>query len=206
MRWSVAVLLLWLITAVCLRAATVTCAWDANTDGVTVGYQIRYGTAPGAYTSTVDVGPATTVAITTLAASTRYYFAAFAYNAAGDIGPPSNEVTLLTSGQEPACEPPLGDKSISIFPTKMTLTGSGGAGSKFRIDFQAASSSPIIRVALKANGNDLATMNGSNLNALAGIWANVPVPPASYNFSLSADNQYGCHRDQSTTFAIVVKP
>jgi hypothetical protein len=199
-------LLVWLILAAPVQAATLTFMWDPPLTGDTpTGYQLLYGTAPGTYDHTVDVGPATTVAITNLLPATRYFAVAKAYNAEG-IGPPSNEVTILTSGQDAACEPPLGDKSISLFPTKLTTTGSGGAGSKFRVDFQAASSTPILRLALRANGADIATMNGLNLNALAGMWATVPTPPGTYVFSIVADNQYGCHLERMTSFVIVVKP
>jgi len=73
--------------------ASVTLAWPASADPSVVGYKLYYGVASGAYTQTLDVGPATTATISNLIAGTRYYFAATAYNASGVESPFSNETT-----------------------------------------------------------------------------------------------------------------
>ncbi len=49
-----AVLVLGLASASALEASPVTVAWDANSEPD--GYVVYYGTAPGVYTVSVDVG------------------------------------------------------------------------------------------------------------------------------------------------------
>jgi hypothetical protein len=79
-------------------AASLTLAWDPPTDGLTTGYIVVYGTAPGVYTSSVDVGFVMTRRIDGLANSTRYYFRVQAYSAGGVVSDYSSEVSGLTSG------------------------------------------------------------------------------------------------------------
>jgi len=62
------------------HAAQVTVAWDANTDPAVTGYRVHYGTAPGNYTSHVDVGNVTSCVISGLSEGVTYYFAATAYD------------------------------------------------------------------------------------------------------------------------------
>jgi hypothetical protein len=90
-------LLTLLIVAVCGSASaaaaqtTYSAIWDANTDPHTVGYRVFGGVASGAYTWSVDVGNATTAALPPLSPGSSYYFVVRAYNAAGELGPASNE-------------------------------------------------------------------------------------------------------------------
>lgn len=75
---------------------TVTATWDRNTDAVTAGYRLYYGTAPGSYQWNVNAGNQVSVPLTL--APGRYYFTVRAYNAAGNLGPASAEATIdLTS-------------------------------------------------------------------------------------------------------------
>lgn len=60
------------------------------------GYRIKYGTAPGVYSSTLDVGTATTGTVTGLLNSTKYYYVVAAYNTVGE-GEPSSAVHLLSA-------------------------------------------------------------------------------------------------------------
>jgi hypothetical protein len=73
-------------------------AWDANTstgdpNTNTVGYRLHIGTASGNYSRVIDVGSATTAAISNLISGSTYYFVVSAYNVAGIEGPYSNEVS-----------------------------------------------------------------------------------------------------------------
>src|SRR6187401_52637 len=63
--------------------ATVTLAWDANTDPNVTGYVLSYGVAPGQYTRSVDVGSQTAYQFSEPDPTATYYFAVRAYNAAG---------------------------------------------------------------------------------------------------------------------------
>jgi hypothetical protein len=76
--------LVWWLLAASLQAAVATCLWDANTDGVTVGYRVFYGLAPGdTTTGSVDAGNTTTATVQNLTPGIRYYFVVRAYNAPG---------------------------------------------------------------------------------------------------------------------------
>jgi hypothetical protein len=192
-----------------LRAATVTAIWDPNPDpplngaGLTNAYRVEWGTAPGVYTNIRDVGLQTMTVITDLLPGTTYYFAVSAWSVDQQFAR-SAEVAHTLTGQDP-CAYPLGSAAVSIFPTAKQNTGSGGPGSKMRVDFQVGSSLPIFRVALRANGADLSVMKGDDLSALAGMWAVVPrLPPATYPISINAVNTIGCVREQLTTFAITI--
>jgi hypothetical protein len=90
------VLLIALLASVWARAGQITLAWDPNTESDLAGYRVHYGTASGSYSTTVDVDKSnTTCTITNLTAGQTYYFAASAYNAAGDSSGYSNEVTTV---------------------------------------------------------------------------------------------------------------
>ena len=92
------------IVAVCGSASaaaaqtTYYAVWDANTDPHTVGYRVFGGVASGAYTWSVDVGNATSAALPPLSPGSSYYFVVRAYNAAGELGPASNEASLDLGG------------------------------------------------------------------------------------------------------------
>jgi hypothetical protein len=88
------------------HAASVKLAWDAATDGVTKGYVVLYGTAPGQYTGSINVGLVATYTITNLTAGTRYCFVAQAYDAAGTRSDSSSEVCTTTAGTAPSAPAP----------------------------------------------------------------------------------------------------
>jgi hypothetical protein len=74
----------------------VTAAWDRNTDSLTRGYRLYYGTSSRNYQWSVDVGNNTTAPLNL--ASGRYYSVVRAYNASNQYGPASNEVTFSVGG------------------------------------------------------------------------------------------------------------
>jgi hypothetical protein len=77
-------------------AANLTLAWDPPSDGVAIGYVIYYGTASHSYTQQVNVGNATSFAVSGLASATTYYFSVRAYDAAGNLSSFSEEVSGMT--------------------------------------------------------------------------------------------------------------
>jgi len=79
-----------------VSGASVTLAWDANTDPYIAGYRVYYGTTSGVYTDMLDFGDLTAGTVPNLFGGTTYYFAVTAYNTAGEEGPPSTEVSTTT--------------------------------------------------------------------------------------------------------------
>ena len=77
-------------------AATLTLAWDPPEDGEVDGYIVLYGTSSGVYSSRIDVGDVTTIPVSGLAGSTKYFFAVQAYDESGALSEPSNEVAGTT--------------------------------------------------------------------------------------------------------------
>jgi hypothetical protein len=90
------------------HAAQVTVAWDANTDPAVTGYRVHYGTAPGNYTSHVDVGNVTSCVISGLSEGVTYYFAATAYDSSdneSDYSAAVNYTPPLAPAPSPAPTP-----------------------------------------------------------------------------------------------------
>ena len=72
--------------------AQVTASWDPNSEATLAGYKIYYGTQSRSYTFSIDVGNQTSYIITGLAAGTKYFFAATAYDKDGNETDYSEEV------------------------------------------------------------------------------------------------------------------
>jgi len=134
-----------------------------------------------------------------------------AYSSGGE-SPRSNAVPFsIIQATDPACTPPLGNRSVSVVVTNLQKTGSGGAGSKARLDFQVASpNSPITHVAVRSMGADMpgGIADGAApgyVNALAGLWFTVPIIPGTYVLSVRAQNLYGCTTEIVTTKQVIAK-
>lgn len=96
---ALAVLLVVLVPQL-VGAAPVTVEWDEPTDGVTRGYEIAFGTAPGIYSQAINVGY-TTSTILSLPDGVTYYIAVRAYSEIGKLSAFSEEVSV-TVGAGPA--------------------------------------------------------------------------------------------------------
>src|SRR5512145_1325319 len=75
------------------NAASLTLAWNPNSDGNTAGYVVYWGTRSGAYVSSLDVGNQTTRTLSGLTDGMPYYFVVRAYNSSGMLSGPSVEVS-----------------------------------------------------------------------------------------------------------------
>jgi Domain of unknown function (DUF4082)/Fibronectin type III domain len=100
-------------------AASVTLAWNPNSESNLAGYKVQYGTAPGVHPTTIDVGNQTTYVVGELGPGT-YYFVVLAYNTSGLQSPVSNEVSVTVSASPP---PPPTTPSLTASPGSV---GSGG--------------------------------------------------------------------------------
>ncbi len=72
---------------------TVQLSWNANSETNLAGYRLYMGTASGTYGSPITLGLVTTTNVTTLVPGTTYYFALTAFNAAGQEGAKSAQLT-----------------------------------------------------------------------------------------------------------------
>ena len=84
-----------LLTPFCANAATsITLAWNPSISDDVLGYRVTYAIATTADTQSLDVGNATTAAVSGLDDSTTYSFAVTAYDKDGAVSFPSNQVSL----------------------------------------------------------------------------------------------------------------
>lgn len=93
-----------LLTPALLRAGSVTISWNANPEADVVGYVVLYGTQPGVYPFSQQVGQVTTATVTSLKAGQTYYFAVKAVNADGLSSPVSSEVATVVPLTSPSGE------------------------------------------------------------------------------------------------------
>ena len=98
--------------------ASVTLAWDANSETNLAGYRVYYGPSSQSRTNTVDAGNATTVTISNLSPGVTYSFVATAYDIGGLESEPSNEVNH-TVPDEP--------QPLSLIPHEIVIGTNGNA-------------------------------------------------------------------------------
>ena len=79
------------------QAAELTLAWNPNSEPDIAGYVLYWGTQPGVYPSSWNVGNFSSQRVIGLADSTTYYFVLRAYNTSGLMSDPSAEVSGRTS-------------------------------------------------------------------------------------------------------------
>jgi hypothetical protein len=79
-------------------AGTLTLAWDPNPESDLAGYLLWYGTQPGSYTASIDVGTLTSYKVPNLTDGATYYFAVQAYNSSGAKGAFSREIAGAVPG------------------------------------------------------------------------------------------------------------
>ena len=122
-------------------AAQVTLAWDPNTDSDLAGYRIHYGTVSGSYTVHTDVHKVTSYTVTGLTAGQSYYFAATAYDAAGNESGYSNPVSYAIPGNGAPSAPavPTGPASALVNASASFSTSAsdpnGDANLQYRYDW-----------------------------------------------------------------------
>ena len=86
--------------AVPTGAADITVSWASNPESDLQGYRLRYGTASGLYTRTLEAGEATATVVSGLDSDQTYYFTVYAYDVAGNESAPSAEVKARVPASE----------------------------------------------------------------------------------------------------------
>ncbi|MCW1885939.1 fibronectin type III domain-containing protein [Luteolibacter flavescens] len=90
-------------------SSSVSLEWSPNPEPDVVGYKVHFGTDSGSYSAVIDVKGATRVELPPVSLGTPYFLAVSAYNAAGDEGPLSAELTV--KAEVPL---PVADTSVSV--------------------------------------------------------------------------------------------
>jgi hypothetical protein len=149
-------------------AGTASLAWDPVPDTDLAGYRVYYGTSPGSYTQSVDVGNVTQTTISSLTDCTMYYFGVKAYDTAGNQSTTySNEISGWSRPVVAASSPSAAEQGRSL---ALTITGS---------NFQAG--------ATVAFSNAGVTVNSVTVNACGQLTANVTVGAAAAPGASSID-------------------
>src|SRR6266508_4436413 len=116
-----------------LEAASITLAWDPNSETDIVGYILHYGTVPAVYTTTVDVGNVTTWTVSGLTAGQQYCFALRAYNTSGLQSPLSAEVCGMATSTAQLTTPPPGSTLPGASVQFQWLAGAGATDYRLSI-------------------------------------------------------------------------
>lgn len=121
-KFSARVVLLAAVAAVVLVTAStagiageMSIAWDPVSDSDLAGYKVYYGTSPGSYTETKDVGNTTSTTLTGLDPCTVYYVAVKAYDTEGlESEGYSNEISGLPRPVVASVTPNAGDQGQAL--------------------------------------------------------------------------------------------
>jgi hypothetical protein len=99
-----------------VSAGTASLAWDPVVAADLAGYRVYYGTSPGSYTQSVDVGNVTQTTISGLTDCTTYYFGVKAYDTA------ANESTTYSNQVQGWSRPVVTSATPSAAEQGRTLT------------------------------------------------------------------------------------
>ncbi|WP_249865632.1 fibronectin type III domain-containing protein [Paenibacillus konkukensis] len=114
---------------------TVTLKWQPSLNAA--GYKVKYGTASGNYTHTIDAGNALTASIAGLANNATYYFAVTAYNAAGESALSNETNATLASPAAPMSRRAYAETAGNIAVEWQSVAGATG----YKVKYGTASGS-----------------------------------------------------------------
>lgn len=180
-------------------AGDVNLAWNASTGAA--GYKVHFGTASGAYGTSVDVGTRTTYTVTGLAAGT-YYFAVTAYDSSGVQSGFSNEATAAVTGGDTT--PPVisAVSSSSVTFSSATVTWTTNEQTNSQVDYGATasygSSTPLNATLVTAHSQGL-----SGLAASATYHFRVKSVDAAGNPATSGDFTFTTSATADTTAPVI---
>ncbi|MEQ1730366.1 MAG: putative Ig domain-containing protein, partial [Vicinamibacterales bacterium] len=108
-------------------AESLTLAWDANTEPDVIGYYVFIGTSSGVYSTTIDVGTATSYTFGSALPGTTYYLTVAAYSAGPVVGQRAPEV-VTTTGGGPTLSNPGNQTGSRGSPVSLTLSATDPNG------------------------------------------------------------------------------
>jgi hypothetical protein len=173
------------------EATSITIAWDPNTDSVTAGYYVYYGTQSGNYSGYVDVSTATTAIINTQDSTTTYYFAVQAYSSTGDRSLYSPEVVWQPS--TPTAQPPVLTNPGSI----STVVGSASVSVRL-----VATDPGGLALTYKASG----LPPGLSVASSTGMISGIPTTAGTYKVTATVTNTANLSASQSFTWSVLNQP
>jgi putative Ig domain-containing protein/glucodextranase-like protein len=170
-------------------AASVTLEWDSNSDTVTTGYFVYYGTAPGNYSGNVDVGNSTSAIVNLSDSAATYYFAVQAYSATGDKSPLSAELTWKTgaSAQAPTLRNPGSMSTVVGQSVNLQLSASDPGG-------------------LALGYSAVGLPSGLSLGSGSGAIFGTPNTAGVNNVTVTVTNTNGLSASQTFTWTILSQP
>lgn len=187
------------------HAASVVLEWDRNADGFTTGYYVYYGTQPGDYSGTVDVGSSTSAVVNLSDPSANYYFAVQAYSATGEKSPLSSEVAWLQDGAAiggtPTGGTPTGGTPSSQAPT-LRNPGSMSTLVGQSVNLQLSATDPGGLVLSYSVSGLPAGVSGTGTGAIFGV----PSAAGAYNVTATVTNTIALSASQTFTWSILSQP
>ena len=172
------------------EAASVTLEWDRNSDGLTAGYYVYYGTESGKYAANVDVGSSTTAVVNLNDPNATYYFAVQAYSATGEKSGFSTEVMWLPSGTPSGQSPTLSNPG-----SMSTVVGQS-------VNLQLTASDPGgLALTYSVSGLPSGLVLGGT-----GVISGIPTAPGGFSVNVRVTNANGLFASQSFTWTILSQP
>jgi Putative Ig domain len=173
-------------------ATTITVVWERNTDNITIGYSVHYGTQSANYAGSVDVGNATSAVINLPDSTKTYYFAVKAYSATGEQSTFSPEVSWTPPAPVSALPPTLqnpGSTSTTVGSASVIvkLTATDPAG--LALTYSASGLPP-----------------GLSIAASTGVITGIPTQVGVYNVTATVTNTAGLSASQTFTWTILSLP
>jgi hypothetical protein len=167
-------------------SGTVSLAWDPVADSDLAGYRVYYGTAPGNYTQSVDVGNVTSTTINGLTDCTTYYFGVKAYDTANNVSTNySNEITGWARPLVQTATPAAAEQGRTL---SVVITGT---------NFQAGAIAAFTKAGI--------TVNSTTVNACGQVTANITITGAATAglSSIEVTNTDGVYNTGTNLFTVL---
>jgi len=168
-----------------VSAGSVTLAWDPSTDSIIAGYNIYYGGASGAYTSSADAGANLTAEVDGLTPGLTYYFAVTAYDTNGFESEFSDEITNRLPVLPWIIAPPLTQTNIAGTSVTLAVSADGDPP----LSFQWV--------------NGLAPISGATASLLS--WPQIGDYNAG-NYTVVISNPWGSATSRVATLTVIDPP